>query len=125
MNSLGSLMKKNPAMKQVIEASLTSQYLDRVSERVNLKPLMVGPKGFPIAELRFKDELPKIIERFGIKAPADLRLWRKAKHDFGIIESKVAYIEETMEADRKKGIFKQPPQYAGLLLWMIFPKKKE
>lgn len=116
-------MKKSYQV-QAVQNSLFNTHQDATAMSIQ-RPIQLGPKGHPIAEVRFKDELPKIIKRFEIKAPADLRLWRKAKHDFGIIESKVAYIEETMEADRRKGIFKQPPQYAGLLLWMIFPKKKD
>lgn len=109
---------------QAVQNSLFNEYQDMTAMTIQ-RPIQLGPKGHPIAELRFKDELPKIIARFQIKAPADQRLWKKAKENFGVIESKVANIEESMAADRKKGIYKDPPQYAGLLLWMIFPKKNK
>lgn len=123
MQKMSHLLKKNLGV-QAVQNSLFNTHQDMTAMSIQ-RPIQLGPKGRPIAELRFKDELPKIIQEFEIKKPADLRLWNKAKHDFGIIESKVAYIREQMEADRKKGIFKQAPQYAGLLLWLIFPKKKE
>lgn len=84
----------------------------------------VGPKGRPIAEKYFKDELPKILAEFEIKHPADKRFWKLAKTSFSLIEQKAEYIRETMEADRKKGIYKKAPEYAGLFIWLLFPKKK-
>lgn len=84
----------------------------------------VGPKGRPIAEKYFKDELPKILLEFEIKHPADKRFWKLAKTDFSLIQQKVAYIKETREADQKKGVFKKLPEYSGLLIWLLFPKKK-
>lgn len=89
-------------------------------------PQRVGPKGRPIAEVRFKDELPKIIETFGIKSPMDKRLWRMAKTDFGFIEQKVAYIKELRESENAKlpwELRKPLTAYAGLLIWFL--KKRQ
>lgn len=90
-------------------------------------PVMLGPKGKPVAGTYWQDELPKILKEFGINHPMDKRLWRLAKTDFGFIEQKVAYIREVMEADRKKLAPWQTPklvtEYTGLLLSLIFPKK--
>lgn len=87
-----------------------------------------GPKGHPIAQHHWQDALSKILFEFQIKHPADKRFWHLAKTNFGLIEQKVAYIREVMEADRKKispwQTPKLAPEYAGLLISLIFPKKK-
>lgn len=89
---------------------------------------IVGPAGRPLANTRWQDELPKILKEFEIKYPADKRFWRLAKTNFSIIEQKVAYIREVMEDDRKKiSPWQKPkltPEYAGLMISLIFLKKK-
>lgn len=88
----------------------------------------LGPKGRPIAETRWQDELPKILKEFEIHPPQTLRFWKQAKLDYGLIEQRVAYIREVMAKENAERPYwqsaKTAPEYAGLLISLIFPKKK-
>jgi hypothetical protein len=100
--------------------------LGKPGEMAVIKARKLGPKGRPIAELYFKDELPKIIDAFKIKPPMDKRLWHIAKTNFGLIQQKVAYIHELREAENAKlsrELQKPLTAYSGLLIWLL--KKRQ
>lgn len=71
----------------------------------------------PKALLRWQDEVPKLIERYAIKPPQNLRIWALAKKNYGYIETTVKALEDSLKDKDLK-------QCGGLLISRLFPKKK-
>ena len=91
----------------------------------NYKP----PEAQKIAPLRFQDYVPKVIQDFQIKPPQTFRIWKEGKKDLQNLESKVAYIKESLEAFnekcKKEGKHwekKELKDYTGLLITLLFKK---